>query len=855
VAAVHISRTRLLGRRISRMIDAMVRQLPTGTVTFLFTDVEGSTRLLHEVGADAFAGALSDHRRVLRAAFERHGGVEVDTQGDSFFVAFPTAPGAVAAAAEGQALLEGGPIRVRMGIHTGTPLVTDEGYVGPDVHRAARIAAAGSGRQVLLSRATRDLVDAEVRDLGEHRLKDLSAPERIFQLGSGTFPRLKTLHQTNLPIPATQFLGRSRELAEVLELLARADVRLLTLTGAGGMGKTRLALAAAGVSAGAYPDGVWWVPLASLRDPALVLDQTRQALGLQGDVAEQLTDKRLLILFDNFEHVLAATSGLGDVLGLCPNVRMLVTSREPLRLAGEREYMVPPLSEEDAVDLFSERAVEAAQAETALAICRRLDCLPLAMELAAARTRVLSPLQILERLEQRLPLLGGGPRDAPERQRTLQATIDWSHDLLTRDEQRLFARLAVFVGGCTLDAAEEVANADLDTLQSLVEKNLLRHTGERFWMLETIREYALERLRAYGEEERAQERHGGYYRRFAESARLEVIEAVDHLDWLPRLQAEHDNFRAALVWAHATGQNQLEVRLILALADFWVLRGHWVEGRQWVSRALVSTALTSRQRAAALSAAGSFASKQGDSTAAIAYAEEQLALAHETGDGRETSVALNRLGVAMVYASDFAAARGWFEESRDVARQAGANSIVGRSTVNLGWIALHDGDLDAAAALFAEAVEIARPAQQPLLATAIGSRGVAFRRSGRVTESAADIAEALELAHKLGLSEDLADLIREVAAHATLRGRPREAARLIGAEARLRAELGSIQSKFEQDASAFPLELLKATLSDNELGAEIEAGQAMQLEAAIAAAAALVRPTSEGTPAPAEDHA
>jgi hypothetical protein len=304
-------------------------------------------------------------------------------------------------------------------MHTGTPLVTDEGYVGPDVHRAARIAAAGSGRQVLLSRATRDVVDAEVRDLGEHRLKDLSAPERIFQLGGGTFPRLKTLHQTNLPIPGTQFLGRRRELTEVVELLARPDVRLLTLTGAGGTGKTRLALAAAGVSAGTHPDGVWWVPLASLRDPALVLDQTRQALGLQGDVAEQLTDKRLLILFDNFEHVLAGTGDLGDVLGHCPNVRVLVTSREPLRLAGEPEYMVPPLSEEDAVALFSERAVEAARTETLLAICRRLDCLPLAMELAAARTRVLSPLQILERLEQRLPLLGDGPRDAPERQRTL----------------------------------------------------------------------------------------------------------------------------------------------------------------------------------------------------------------------------------------------------------------------------------------------------------------------------------------------------------------------------------------------------------------------------------------------------
>lgn len=824
-----------------------VRELPAGTVTFLFTDVEGSTRLLDELGADRYAEALSDHRRLLRVAFERHGGVEVDTQGDSFFVAFPTAPGAVAAAAEGQAALEGSPIRVRMGMHTGSPIVAEEGYVGRDVHRAARIAAAASGGQVLLSRATRELTDAAVRDLGEHRLKDLSAPERIFQLGGGEFPRLKTLHQTNLPIPTTLFLGRSRELAEVVELLARAEVRLVTLTGTGGVGKTRLALAAAGASAGSYPDGVWWVPLASLRDPTLVLDQARQVLGLQGDVAGQLADRRLLVLFDNFEHVVEAAGDLGDVLGRCPNLRLLVTSREPLRLAAEREYAVPPLGEKDASALFSERAVEAVPADTVLAICRRLDCLPLAMELAAARTRVLSPEQILERLEQRLPLFGGGPRDAPERQRTLRATIAWSHDLLTRDEQRLFARLAVFVGGCTLEAAEQVADADLDTLQSLVEKNLLRHTGERFWMLETIREYALEQFRAGDEHARFQERHASYYCRLAESARLS--DGGDHLEWLPRLQAEHDNFRAALVWARATGENQLVVRLVLALAIFWQFRGHWVEGRQWVSHALASTSLTSDQRGAALSAAAAFAMKQGDSAEAIVYAEEQLALARETGDARQISAALNRLGTAGIYAGDFESARGWFEESRDAARQAGANGAVGKTTVNVGWMALYSGDLDAAGALFGEAIEIGRAEDKPLLAVAIGSRGVVFRRSGRVAEAAADIARALELAQQLGLSEDLADLIREAAAIAILRGRVNEAARLIGAEARLRAELGSVQSQFEQDASAFPQEQLEAMLNDRELDEEIAAGRAMDTAAAIALAAALVRLTNDGNSA------
>ncbi len=630
-----------------------MRDLPRGTVTFLFTDVEGSTRLLHELGAEQYAEVLAAHRDVLRAAFERHGGVEVDTQGDSFFVAFPTAPGAVAAAVEAQAALATSPVRVRMGLHTGTPLATDEGYVGADVHRAARIAACGSGGQVLLSRAARDLTDIDVRDLGEHRLKDLSAPERIFQLGGDAFPPLNTLYQTNLPVPATPFLGRDDELAQVIELLARDDVRILTLTGAGGTGKTRLALAAAGACGDAYPDGVWWVPLASLRDPTLVLDQARQQLRLQGDVADQLGDKRLLVLFDNFEHVADAAGELAGVVQRCPNLRLLVTSREPLRLIGEREYAVPSLSEDDAVALFSDRAFKAASADTVRAICRRLDCLPLATELAAARTRVLSPEQILERLEQRLPFLSGGPRDAPERQRTLRATIDWSHDLLTRDEQGLFARLAVFVGGSTLDAAEEVAAADLDTLQSLVEKNLVRHSGERFWMLETIREYALEQLRAGAEEARAIQQHSDYYSRLAESAQLALVDGVGHLDWLPRLQAEHDNLRAALVRARETGQERIEVRLALALAPFWRVCGYWAEGRLWMSRALASPGLAGDRRAAALSAAAEFANKQGDFHAGMAYAEEHLAFARQTSDARQISAALNHVGAAKIYAGDY----------------------------------------------------------------------------------------------------------------------------------------------------------------------------------------------------------
>ncbi|HEY8501635.1 MAG TPA: adenylate/guanylate cyclase domain-containing protein, partial [Solirubrobacterales bacterium] len=528
--------------------------LPSGTVTFLFTDVEGSTKLLHALGADAYADALAEHRRILREAFARHSGVEVDTQGDAFFVAFPTAPGALAAAADVTRALADGPIRVRIGLHTGTPLLTDEGYVGADVHRAARIAAAGHGGQVLVSAATAQLVDAaELRDLGLHRLKDLAAPERIHQLGDDEHPPLKALHQTNLPVPATPFLGRESELDELAALLARDDTRLVTLTGPGGTGKTRLALQAAANAADHFPDGVWWVPLAALRDPALVVESAARAVGADGDLVEHIGGKRLLLLLDNFEHLVTAAGDLAPLLAGCPDLTLVVTSREPLHLDGEHEYAVDPLSRSDAVDLFLTRALAVkrdfvANGEVAQ-ICERLDHLPLAIELAAARVKILSPLDLLERLDRRLPLLAGGHRDAPERQRTLRATIEWSHELLSGEEQRLFARCAVFRGGWTLEAAEQVAHADLDSMQSLVDKSLVRVRPEsgRFWMLETIREFAVERLEASGEADEVRERHVEFVLGLVEEA--DAMIGPEHKDadiWIPRLTADHDNLRAAL---------------------------------------------------------------------------------------------------------------------------------------------------------------------------------------------------------------------------------------------------------------------------------------------------------------------
>jgi predicted ATPase/class 3 adenylate cyclase len=561
-----------------------VSRLPTGTVTFLFTDIEGSTRLLHELGAERYAEALAEHRRLLRAAFARHGGVEVDTQGDAFFVAFARASDAVAAAEEGQQALAAAAVRVRMGLHTGEPLATEEGYVGADVHRAARIAAAGHGGQVVLSRTTCDLVESNVRDLGDHRLKDLGEPVRLFQLGHDEFPRLASLNDTNLPVQPTPFLGRERELAEVIGLVANREVRLLTLTGAGGSGKTRLALQVAAELLERFPDGVWWVPLQAVRDPDLVPTTIAQVVGAGGDLLAHLADKRsLLLLLDNAEQVIEAAPALAGILAACPNLRLLVTSREPLHLSAEHEYVVSPLVDEEAVSFFRVRALAArpdfAPNGEVLEICRRLDNLPLALELAAARVKVLSTAQILSRLGRRLPLLTGGPRDAPERQRTLHATIAWSYELLDGREQDLFAGLSVFEGGWTLEAAEDVCDAGVDELQSLVEKNLVRVQEDRFWMLGTIHDFALEQLDARSHAAELRRRHAEHFLELAERAEPELRENRQ-TDWLALLERERDNLRTALAWARDCGEAEIELRLATALRFFWHVRGPVAEARR-----------------------------------------------------------------------------------------------------------------------------------------------------------------------------------------------------------------------------------------------------------------------------------
>ena len=678
-----------------------VTELPAGTVTFLFTDVEGSTKLLHELGSERYAEALAGHRRVLREAFARQGGVEVDTQGDAFFVAFPTAPGALAAAVDALGGLASGPIRVRMGVHTGTPYLAEEGYVGADVHRAARIAACGHGEQVLVSASTAALAGTEgLRDLGEHRLKDLSAPERIYQLGDGEFPPLKSLRLTNLPVPSTPFLGREQELQEVLGLLE--GTRLLTLTGPGGTGKTRLGAQAAAEASDRYPDGVFWVPLAPLRDPELVLETAGQVLAAKDGLTGHIADKSLLLLFDNFEHVVEAADGLAELLAACPNVQLLVTSRELLRLPAEQAYPVPPLEPDDGTELFlaRARAVEPGFVTTpAVAeLCARLEQLPLALELAAARVRVLSPEQLLERLSGRLDLLKAG-RGVDARQQTLRATLEWSYELLAEDEQRLFARLAVFRGGCTLDAAETVCDADLDTLQSLVDKSLLRHSVERFWMLETIREFGRDLLEEGGERDAVRRRHAEHYLGVAEAAYRGWLDA--DWTWSRRLDEEHDNLRAALDFLREDEPDEC-LQLAGALGWFWATRPPFAEASRRLEDALATSAESGRLRARALRCLAALDSYEGRTAEALSRLEQALELWRTVGDDVELMETRNELGMVLYRGGDTSQALHVFERNLELARSLGQQSLVTASLSGVCQLLLATGQFERAEPLAQE---------------------------------------------------------------------------------------------------------------------------------------------------------
>ena len=836
-----------------------MRELPRGTVTFLFTDIEGSTRLLRERG-DAYADLLEEHRRALRAAFAANGGIEVDTQGDAFFVAFERAKDALAAEAEGQRALASGPIRVRMGVFTGEPIRTEDGYAGMDVHRAARMAAAGHGGQVLVSESSVRLVadelpgDYALLDLGEHRLKDLSAPQRIFQLVteglSRDFPPLRTLENrsTNLPAQPSPLVGRQSELAELIQLLRRPEVRVLTVTGPGGAGKTRLVLQTAADLVEDFPDGAFFVPLVGATEPALVLPTIARTIGVHEAgglssaeaAAEYLRDRELLLVLDNFEHVLEAAPLVGDLVSEAPGVKAICSSRAALRLSGEHEYAVPELVSEDAVALFAERAKAInhefrlnGDMQVVAEICRRLDGLPLAIELAAARTKVLSPQALLDRLDRRLPLLTGGARDLPDRQRTLRDTISWSYDLLDETEQSAFASLAVFAGGFALEAAERVAGADLDTLTSLVEKSLVRQRDDRFRMLETIREYGLERLVERGDLDDVARRHAEFFLEVADSG----SDAPNEWEpWLEQVDSEHDNLRAAIAWARDRGEARLELRMAAALGPFWEARGFLTEGLVRVREALASDPeAPAGLKAQALKFGALLAYKQGDSAVARDLAERLAAVADDCEDEQILADALNSMGIVLTGEGRFEEARQALERSVVINEQLG-NDISRQSNLhNLGLISLNESEYGRAVDELTAALELSRRSRQERhVSNDQLDRAFALIGLRRWAEARAEAEEGTRIAQRLQWRENVAYGLVALVAVAIAEDEPERAARTLGQADRLTDELHLDLTGYAEQARVEAREALRSRLPDDLLDSLLAEGRACSLDEAVA---------------------
>jgi predicted ATPase/class 3 adenylate cyclase len=811
--------------------------LPSGTVTFLFTDVEGSTRLLHSLGAEGYAEALAEHRRLIREACAAEGGVEVDTQGDAFFFAFPTAPGALFAAHEMTAALADGPIQVRIGLHTGTPLLTEEGYVGDDVHFAARVAASGHGGQVLVSSATAALIEPSnsllqgifLLDLGEHRLQDIAEAVSILQLGDGRFPPLKTISNTNLPRPASSFVGREQELAEVLTLI-EADARLVTLTGPGGTGKTRLALEAASALVSEYKAGVFWVGLASLRDPALVSETILQTLGAKDGLPEHIAERELLLLLDNLEQVIEAASELSQLLEACPNLTLLVTSRELLRISGEVEYPVPPLAEPEAVSLFGARS-QLDPTDEISELCARLDSLPLAVELAAARCKALTPTQILERLSQRLDLLKGG-RDADPRQQTLRATMEWSYELLSPEEQELFARLSVFAGGCTLEAAEEVADADLDTLQSLVEKSLLRFSEERFWMLETIREYAVERLEEVHEVDVLGRRHADWMLEW--SSELDMRGHDQNQDLLS-LRREMSNVRVAQAQLRTTERACERLELVARVARGMFQLGAVRESRAWLEDAIsADEGCSPESRAKAYVSASLQATLSGDAEVGARYASDATKLVSPLSKPSLIGHVVLARSVAEIALGNLESAERLTNEALSHFEELGDAPLVGDLRNNLVHIAMVRGNLELARDTAELALEDARNrADRHLMALLFLNLSVIAIKSDALDEARRYLADALDLSRRHGLEDVMRHSIESAAAVAARCGASEIGATLVGATSSNRGVVDDIEQALRRETECS----LRSALGAPAFEESRAAGAAMSLEDAAERAA------------------
>ena len=786
---------------------------PTGTVTFLFSDVEGSTRQA-QADAVAWSAARARHHEIVRAAIEGNDGFVFQIVGDGFYAAFSNVDRAVAAAVAAQRGLQAEPwpgpgVKARMGLHSGAAEWRNGDYEGYlTLAHAQRVMSAGHGGQILLTQTAADLAlsdlpaDLALRDLGAHRLKDLPRAERIFQLVAPDlvvdFPALRSLgaFPNNLPTQLTSFIGRERELAELRPLLSAS--RLLTLTGPGGTGKTRLALRLAADELETFADGAWLIELAPLADPTLLTQTIAGALGLQEEqgratadiVTDYLRAKTLLLILDNCEHLIESCARLADTtLHAAPGLKILATSREALGIAGETAYRVPSLplpdpldaqdldrvAANDCVRLFVDRASAAdprfrlteKKADAVSQICLRLDGIPLAIELAAARIKVFSPDQIAARLDDRFRLLTGGSRTALERHQTLLALIEWSHDLLSEDERLVLRRLSVFAGGWSLEAAQAVCGDGagdevVETLARLAEKSLVTvdESAEiaeaRYHLLETIRQYAREKLLASGESSPVRDRHLGYYEHFAEEAEPR-LRGADQLAWLERMETEHDNVRAALAWSLERADIEQALRLAGAAAYFWELRGYWSEGHRWLdetlalssrgqgsgvteapvaprakalygvgrllfgarveppeSRALVEESLLMWRElgdkwwmAVALEHIGFMLLWEGDPQTSRARLEEGVSLGRQVEDPWPLAMCLIRLSGALAL-SDVAAAHRVREEGVTIARSVGDKSVLSQGLTGLAFLYVQEGDLAAAGRIAAEALSEAR---------------------------------------------------------------------------------------------------------------------------------------------------
>ncbi|MEA2537154.1 MAG: hypothetical protein QOF11_1388 [Chloroflexota bacterium] len=740
---------------------------PTGTVTLAFTDIEGSTSLLQALG-DRYPEVLADHHRLVREAFARHGAVERGSAGDGLYFVFSAAWAAVQAAVEAQLAIashdwpDGVAVRDRMGLHTGEPRNASEGYVGLDVHRAARICAAGHGGQILISQTTRDLIADELRppmgviDLGSHHLRSLDTPQRLFQVsGPGLAsdfppPRTTDAPRNNLKLEVTSFIGREREIEQAARMLE--DSSILTLTGSGGVGKSRVGLRLARLLLDRFEDGTWIVECGTLTDPAFVLPSVVSAIGLTESagrsllaaIVDHLKGKRLLLVLDDCDPVLTETAELAAALArTCSTVRVVVTSREALGVPGEAilpiaSLLTPEvgptvtardLGEIDACQLFVERA-RAVQPTFALTdqnaravaqLCHRLDGIPLAIELAAARVRALPVEQIASRLDDRFRLLTGGSRAAVARHQTLRATIDWSYDLLTEPERAVLRRLSVFAGGAALDAAESVCAGDpvdpfeiLDILGRLVEKSLVftdpTSAEARFRLLETVREYARGRLVEADEGDSTLRRHRDWYLNLADAASPAFFQGPEPVEWLRRIDDEHDDLRAALEWClDQPGEGRTGLRIAAGLWRYWEIRGHLTEGRGWLERMVDAAGEEAPAlRANALTGAGNLAFMQGDFQAASTFHESSLALHRRMGDRQSVAYASNNLANAALQLGDHARARALYEEAIALTSELGDRRGAAFGSINLADVATRQGDLDAARALHEETLATTR---------------------------------------------------------------------------------------------------------------------------------------------------